>query len=1515
MATVRYTSHFRGAAGNEFLVRIYDLEYTHSPLGWGFSGSVPMTIKGDGLEIQYKGKTDTHLDPIIPSTCTLDLVITNDDQAKLLTNIEAGSEFQIALEILHKTTATTAGEWDPFWRGVLSPETVSTDIGIHPFGVSLTFTDGLALLKDAPYRASEHVPFEGGAKLRKHLGRALSYLPHIDLWDYTNGGDPFFVSLSDLYHKNHIVGSLSSNQVYTDDPLFYSGSDSAAFYDPSSRPNPYGRHFIEEGAYYSCYDVIRDIMVTMGLRMNHAYGRFFAVSPTVMATAQASAEYVVHGRKSDARSLLNPSFQDSVSQQLSTSDHSFRIGKEEFSDRYDIAVGSQESWLPAVHSATYVHRDAGVKGVFARKSAYYLDLECFPPPPPALRRPNNGFLGFSSGLVDADIPTNGLVNPDATVGEDTGLRIQGTLKVRLRNPRNGASSDVGTANNQVRVAEQWLGCKIVCDLTIKVGSYYLVQTVTQTSGSDFTDEADFGEITLNSTAPGVAGGTDRQYYPLEASTAQWTTTPGTFAFDMANFELTNPLIQGIEYDDENGEVTSYPVGCWTRRREHNNLRYDNQSYNHWTSDQPAEYEINIGENTISFSYPNPYMSIELDLQTPPLPDGVSEQTGVTFDVNLRGFTAEGDALPDDASADVAVGDDWLGNVLAGPAYIKDLQVFVGSGSDDIDTFYRVSEENPRGGEHFLAGRSILGARYRSANGAVGYLTHSNSDTPPTEGMGLGYKMITEGTVGNLRGNFEELAASAYQFRSKNRHLYNLRLIRKEGSPNHLIAPHTLFHYSYPNPDEDLLVLSSRHNLHREEIEITAVELTTEPRTITEATNSEDRGTPGIAGGGYPVDVLGGKLGFTQTGGVAPADVTKLGFLNTNSAGDGIDTIDGFTGGGGSVSADDQLKLDAITIDANGNITDFTVAGQPLTSDEIEDASSSHKFATAGQLTQIATNQSDISTNATNITGISNGLSDIQSFFKEENTGDGVGVYIDTTDTGKSHVSVTETAGKLQVGERTVVDMSETSPGTIAMKVQAGATGSEAQVTAIQISGNPTVNTKATVNITSGDFRVSSPTQFNQNVAFAGGSNTITFTAGTSGIDYNDLNNSPTVPTATSQLTNDSGFVTTDTNTNIGDTNLTLSADRTLTCSANDLTLNNPGSFIITNSAGATVFEVAPGSPSSVQVNGNFNVDSAQVTGGSIRLEEANLLGSNYIELKAPISITNNVTLTFPDGAGSNGQVLASNGSGTLSWTDRVSQTNPLIKGALSIGRITAGNTPKLYIKGEDDLAGVALQAPESISTDVTFTLPETDGTNGQAIVTDGAGALSFATISGGGSSAPIVLANISGRYMYSSTDSGERMWTGQGSYGPFNWYSFTSEPGTTMRTYSASDAVGTKTGLMNHWQLMAYGVHVPTTDKKVRVDFMMRMQNPPASSTWGFSLWGANRTTTGTASTSITTTLRGISSDVTAVDTNSTRLYHGSVETDADFTEDVVILMPENRTGTLTTTTYLLCNFQFTLID
>jgi hypothetical protein len=59
------------------------------------------------------------------------------------------------------------------------------------------------------------------------------------------------------------------------------------------------------------------------------------------------------------------------------------------------------------------------------------------------------------------------------------------------------------------------------------------------------------------------------------------------------------------------------------------------------------------------------------------------------------------------------------------------------------------------------------------------------------------------------------------------------------------------------------------------------------------------------------------------------------------------------------------------------------------------------------------------------------------------------------------------------------------------------------------------------------------------------------------------------------------------------------------------------------------------------------------------------------------------------------------------------------------GTSAAGATLKLYEDTDNGTNFVGLKAADTIATNVTFTLPAADGTNGQALVTNGSGALSF----------------------------------------------------------------------------------------------------------------------------------------------------------------------------------------------
>ena len=79
------------------------------------------------------------------------------------------------------------------------------------------------------------------------------------------------------------------------------------------------------------------------------------------------------------------------------------------------------------------------------------------------------------------------------------------------------------------------------------------------------------------------------------------------------------------------------------------------------------------------------------------------------------------------------------------------------------------------------------------------------------------------------------------------------------------------------------------------------------------------------------------------------------------------------------------------------------------------------------------------------------------------------------------------------------------------------------------------------------------------------------------------------------------------------------------------------------------------------VTGNVTLNAQS----DIRFADAD--SSNYIAIQAPATITANVTLTLPAADGTNGQVLSTNGSGTLSWVPRDTR-NGIINGDLSVAQ-------------------------------------------------------------------------------------------------------------------------------------------------------------------------------------------------------------------------------------------------------
>ena len=149
-----------------------------------------------------------------------------------------------------------------------------------------------------------------------------------------------------------------------------------------------------------------------------------------------------------------------------------------------------------------------------------------------------------------------------------------------------------------------------------------------------------------------------------------------------------------------------------------------------------------------------------------------------------------------------------------------------------------------------------------------------------------------------------------------------------------------------------------------------------------------------------------------------------------------------------------------------------------------------------------------------------------------------------------------------------------------------------------------------------------------------------------------------------------------------------------------------GGSVTIKASGQTGVTVAVADKALVAFNGTDYVRVGASAGGSNTQVQYNNSGN----------LAGSANLTF------DGTTLTAAGlSGPLNGT--VGATTPSTVVATQVNVTAQGD-----VRFEDTTGGqyVALQAPGTVSTNVTFTLPGADGTNGQAIVTNGSGVLSFA---------------------------------------------------------------------------------------------------------------------------------------------------------------------------------------------
>lgn len=561
------------------------------------------------------------------------------------------------------------------------------------------------------------------------------------------------------------------------------------------------------------------------------------------------------------------------------------------------------------------------------------------------------------------------------------------------------------------------------------------------------------------------------------------------------------------------------------------------------------------------------------------------------------------------------------------------------------------------------------------------------------------------------------------------------------------------------------------------------------------------------------------------------------------------------------------------------------------------------FGAATLESRVSLNTSGRTSNASNIgtlqTDVNAAEADITNLKKalKFNTNDR-GVFLnDDKNATASLLRLQQQETKLQVGTtgRTSITSTESSPGMHKFFVQSGASGSEASVEAVRIFGSTTANTKAEISTSAG-----TTARLQGNLVAQGGTTLRSLSFDSGGGPYIvNFNNTTIQNLSLAASVISSGTFSTARIPGLGSSKITSGTLADARISSSSVT-QHAGDIDL-----ADLGDVNNTSPTDGQVLTWDNANSYWKPAASADLSntDVTLAANRSIQL-------NSKFLTFQDGSSVKLQYNPN--------TDSFHFSNGLsVSGTFNVTATSGMSSSQIKLKepAMGGSNGVIIKAPSTnLSSDLTFVLPDADGTSGQVLQTDGSGNLSFATVSGGGGASETWLADMGGLYTWSSADAGETVALNI-SYGEF-FYSHASElTQTGLRNYSSSATINTTTATIDNYKLQMAGFPVHTTNKKIRCDYNFRIQSAPLNSTWGISIWGGSLSASGSADSERTMTLRGRASDITANPNTSTVVHHGSFTTTSTINGGFILPLLENRTGTLTTTTRIYGRFRFFLVD
>ena len=687
------------ADGSAIRVEIIDSEAAAGTFSQSESTVEWLDCAETSFLLEYEGGTDRRATPLVPSSCTLNLVQLTNAQGEFMDAIHANRDnrFGVALFIFEPNASADGngetafadgnGFWRPIWFGTIMADQGESEHLTTKRLFSITANCGLTLLNDEPFREDDGDVYTDEVSLTKTIARCLEKLPTSSLygWNQYNGSTtPSSAGLSETYQRTSLsdkpVTPFFRESVWIEERNNHTQTiigqevggmtsvlnntliQSMAFVDVKHGNDAMGGTVRERTA-TSCTEVLENIASIFGAQISLSNGSWFFTNPDVHLSATPASIYhrqFVSFTKTQMLASTNfgPVTNPTDTKALNLFDRGF-----------DLVKGVKQSVLFPVKSVSSIHVEGGSRRLLGTRNPSSLGYN-FP-----------GSGDFPGDKIDAvkkvagvDIGSVLFTNTDCIVPGEQFVTMNGRVSLTRTGVRLGG---VGYNYN----LDKARGAKYKMALTVKVGNYYLKRSI----------------IERSETAPiknGVGSTVRTAHFYEQDGDVEWTTDVETYDVIFPR-DNSDPAAATVELTSGGNVIDfSFFGGLHTQRRDNNKAEFSSTSG-----------PLGIGTGTIT-----PTTGFDFAWTLPALPSG-SDHTGVIVNFGFQLLDSENNVItssdahtfydPDD---ELSVDDTFtIGRVL-------DFELLMGDGDNSSDVEFVAIDEDGNTSK-IVASETVLGDKY------------------------------------------------------------------------------------------------------------------------------------------------------------------------------------------------------------------------------------------------------------------------------------------------------------------------------------------------------------------------------------------------------------------------------------------------------------------------------------------------------------------------------------------------------------------------------------------------------------------------------------------------------------------------------------------------------------------------------------------------------------------------------------------------------------------------------------